>query len=328
MENHIAYNKEEIKFKQVRDFGQLLLAPFAFFKQEFKKLSKALLFYASPFLIIGLTIIVFFVKSITDRASFDDKEFIISTFLYIGSFFLSLIISFSMANAVITSYVSLYADKGREGFSLEDVWNKAKKNFFKLFGQGFVVVLMIMIGLLFFYIPGIYLQIALSFVYIASVHEKIPFGKAVGRSFQIISGEWWSVFALNLVFGFLLSIVSYILIIPIYAVIFIGAATGFENIGIFISIGVFTVLYFFLYLFMYSVQSLLIDFQYFSIIEKKESPGLLQRVRKIRNEDEGNSDFVISPENEPDLLEKKQEKEKSHFDSFDYTENDNRFKPK
>lgn len=350
MIDHIAYNIEYMKFRQTRDFGQLLLAPFSFIKQEFKRLSKALLYYAGPFLVISLTLIGFFIKMITEKASFDDESFVISTFIYAGSFLLFMLFAFSMANVVIHSYVALYVEKGRDGFDLDDVWSMSKKNFFSFLGQQFVLGLLIMVGLMFCYIPGIYLQVSTSFVYIASIHENKSFGKSLTRSFQVIKGEWWTTFALTMVMGIILSIVSYILIIPIYAIIFVGAATGTQGAGMFIAGGVFVVLYFILYLFMYAVQVLMSNFQYFNLIEMKESPGLLKKVREIKVEGEdddktfyGNENNFktnsetynenqyrqpVKPNNEDitkDEPKKKKSENDADFDRFDFSENDNRF---
>jgi len=344
MENHIAYNKDYINFRKVRDFGELLGAPLVFLRQEFKMFSKAMLLYAGPFLIISLIVIGFLIKHLLAGTSFENNsELFGATMLYIAAALVFFVLAFSMANSVLHSYVSLYVERGKDGFTLEDVWMEAKSNFFPLWGKQIVVGIITMFGFLFLYIPGIYLQIALSFVFIASVQEKLNFGKSISRSFQLIRGEWWIAFALNMILGIVISIVSYILIIPAFIIMAVGAATGSGNIGMIVMYAVLAILYFALYLFMYSVQILLSDFHYFSIVEAKESPGLMQKVRAMRTEekpvyhpDTATEKFDIDTyakkkdiENEriKDSLkepENTETKKNNRFDNFDYEE-DNRF---
>ena len=105
MEDYTAYGQEFIKFRQTRDFGKLLGAPFVFFKQEFKMLSKALLFYAGPFLLVALLGMSVFMTEIFNSAINKVDPFT-GIFGYIALFMIFLMLGFSMANAVINNYVT------------------------------------------------------------------------------------------------------------------------------------------------------------------------------------------------------------------------------
>jgi hypothetical protein len=45
-------NQQQINFKEQREFGQILNSTFAFLRQNFSKLGKALIFFAGPFLLL------------------------------------------------------------------------------------------------------------------------------------------------------------------------------------------------------------------------------------------------------------------------------------
>jgi hypothetical protein len=278
------FGQESIKFSQIRDFGKLLGAPFTFYRQEMKMLTRALLIYAGPFLLISLVLLGIFMQQIfTNFASRSDIW--VDAFAYIGLFLFFIMLAFSMAGTVVNCYVVLYEERGRNNFTLDDVWTMTKQNYFRILGSQLLIFFLVLIGLVFCYIPGIYLQVALSFVYIAMLKEKISFSEAFGRSFQIIKGEWWFTFGLILVLGMILGFISYIFIIPPYVAGIASALTNSFGLTTKILMIVFVALYFVFYLFMFAVQTILNDFIYFSLVEKKESPGLLNRIQTINTDE-------------------------------------------
>lgn len=277
------FGQESIKLNEVRDFGKLLGAPFTFFRQEMKPLSRALLMYAGPFLLISQVLLGIFLQQIFTNV-INNMTIWVNIFAYISLFFFFLILAFSMALTVINSYVILYEERGRDNFTLDDVWEMTKNNFFKVLGAQFLVLMLVIVGFVFCYVPGIYLQTALSFVNISMMKEKISFGEAFKRSFEIIRGEWWFIFGLTLVMGLILGFISYIFILPPYIAGIASAFTNTFSVTTKILIVVFVVLYFVFYLFMFSIQTILTDFEYYSLIEKKERPGLFNRIQAINQE--------------------------------------------
>ncbi len=93
--------------------------------------------------------------------------------------------------------------------------------------------------------------------------------------------------------------------------------------------GIASLLLLFLFqIFAYSIQQLTINFQYFSLVEEKESPELLRRVNAMRNtvdsEPESKFSFATEKENQPTEVNPFSDaaKEDNKYDDFE------RFKPK
>ncbi len=147
--NYNDYNKTHIQFQEVRDFGALMGAAFSFYKQEFKLLTKALLFFATPFVVVGTVLLGIMGSLLMDFRGPEDSM-VIQIFSFIAGFMLLLLIGYSMVNAVIHNYTNIYVEKGKGNFELNDIWEGVKSNFFKLFFDQLAIGIAVFIGLMFF----------------------------------------------------------------------------------------------------------------------------------------------------------------------------------
>lgn len=83
--------------------------------------------------------------------------------------------------------------------------------FWPFLGSSFLVALIAGIGMLLFVIPGIILGIYLSFVPFLVIDQNISAGQAIGESFRLLKGSFWSV--LGFVFlAFLLNLLGALLL--------------------------------------------------------------------------------------------------------------------
>ena len=153
-----------------------------------------------------------------------------------------------------------------------------------------------------FYLPGIYLAIALTFFSIIIVYEDVAVGKSISRSFEVIKGHWWLTLGVILIFGMIIGFASYIFIIPVYVVL-IAAAIGGTSIGVgsVIVIVLSVALYFVAYIFFISLQQIIVAFLYFSLVTKKEGLGLFDRIDAI-NEEENSKEANIFKIKEDDAI--------------------------
>ncbi len=305
--------KENVDFIKTRDFGDKLGAPIYFFIQEFKLLSLTILRFAGPWLAITILATSLISNSIY-KASISNTEPNEVVILYGFLILLFLMIGFLVSIAATHSYISLYVKEGKGNFTIEDVGNLIKKKIFKIFFAGILISLIVVLGFLFFYIPGIYLAIAMSFFSIVIVYEDANIGESISRSFKIIKGHWWETFGLTFVFGLIVGFASYVFIIPIY-VIFIVAAIGGKTIGAgsVIVLILFISLYFVAYMFFVSLKQTIIAVQYFSLITNKEGMGLKERIASINKEKEIKKGAIFEEKTETednweDLLEKHKKK--------------------
>ncbi len=305
--------KENVDFIKNRDFGDKLGIPIFFFIQEFKFLSLIILRFAGPWLAIVILVTSLISNSIY-KASISNTEPTEIVILYGFLILLFLMIGFLVSIATTHSYISLYVKEGKGNFTIDDVGNLIKKKIFKIFFGGILISLIVVVGFLFFYIPGIYLTIAMSFFTIVIVYEDAKIGESISRSFKIIKGHWWETFGLIFIFGLIVGFASYVFIIPIY-VVFIVAAIGGKTIGVgsVIVLVLFISLYFVAYMFFVSLKQTIIAVQYFSLITNKEGLGLKERIDSINKEKEIIKEdiFEEKTENEEkweELLEKHKNK--------------------
>lgn len=275
-------NQEFIKLEKRRDFGDLMSATFNFVRQEFRYLFKALLVYILPFAIIGGILGGYFIDNIfylmEEPASSEmPEEFALVLLVYP---FMILMILFIYL--VTYAYLAEYYDNGPQ-VELNRIHNRIWSNFWGFFGLGFLVGIIVIIGTLFLFIPGIYLGIALSLAFSIKIFENTSIGDAIGRSFKLIKNYWWQTLGLSLIMGLIGSIINSIFLIPAYVIIAINAffaADGGSN-SIPVPINALAVT---LSIFSYVITSLtiiVIAFQYFNIKERKEGTSLTDRIDQM-----------------------------------------------
>lgn len=290
MENN-KYYKEDFDFLKVRDFGELIGTPFYFFRQEFKNILKVIFRYAGPFFLAGIILISLFSKDIFSGSMTSGRFYnsflplFISGVLYLISAYMLFILSLS--------YITLYVKQGRYNFTHAEVWSLAKKKMLPAFGLSMLLSLIVFIGAIFFYIPGIYLAIALSFSFVAMVFDNLDVGKSISRSFQIIKGHWWFTFGIFLVFSLIVGFVSYFFLLP---VMFIAAysfsSNDFSVIQLLLVIFSITI-YFILYVFAIVLQQILSASLYLSFYTELEGADLMKKINAIVPEQEYSGEPAI-----------------------------------
>jgi hypothetical protein len=274
-------NQSKIELRKVRDFGGILGITFEYIKQNFKVLFKANLFIGAPFILLAGVFLGIYQSSILNFQVNQD-------FAQLGIPFLLSMLFTMLAYLIITtvtySHLMLYNNSELESFDIEQVWQKVKSIFWMILFTGLGYVFIVGFGFILLIIPGIYLSIALSLIFIIRLEEEISFFDAVSRSIKIISGNWWFTFGLILVVGIIQGFLSFILYVPNYIVMIfmtfagIDSTTGETGRILFIlssivaSLGVLT----------YSISTIAIAFQYYNLVERKEAPGLIQQIENIK----------------------------------------------
>jgi hypothetical protein len=280
----------EINFKKSRDFGDLLSDTFGFLKQEFKFLMKVLLIYAGPFALITAIAAAWMQKGVFSMMGMMVSQKPMEVLAEFGLKFLiymsSALVSTTVLFCVIYSYINLYVDKGKDGFTPEDVWRHVGKKFFRTLWAMIVVSILFTIGFMLCFVPGIYLIVSFCLVMSVVFFEDQPLGSAMERSISLVKSDWWITFAIIIILYILMTVISYIFMIPgTIASFFISINTlkggGSEDASliymILIALGTF------LASFVAAVPHITFALHYYSQIEKKESPGLFNRIEQINN---------------------------------------------
>jgi hypothetical protein len=285
-------DQQHINFKQQRNFGQVLNATFGFIRQNIGKLGKALLFFAGPFLLLQGIALVYYesnVVSLTNVLRTYGLGAILTEFFF---YFSILMVAALLSNMVILltiyGYTKLYIEKGKDGFSLEEVWKFILKNFFKILGATILGGLVIGVGAVMCVIPGIYLWVSLSLMTIVILFEDMSIGESFSRSFKLTHYHWWWIVLLILVVYLIITLVSLPFTIPQAIVSLIYRLNSIhlnneEPETIKYLMITFTILSSFVRSLMVGIFYIALTFEYFSIVEQKENPSLLQKIEEIKN---------------------------------------------
>lgn len=326
-------NFNVIDFHQARDFSKKMNVTFEFIRQNFKSLGKSILAIAGPPVLVASMIIGSFMGeflSLTQTAASNpgDTEAFQNYFMSV-SFWLQLvlmmvffIVSSVMTIATINNYIILYGEKQTNQIEVREVWERVRSTFWMYFATMFFfwllliaayIVLIIPVALLAAISPALiffgvmilfcgifYSMVSVSLTFIVRAYENKGFFDAIGRSFKLVQGKWWSTFGLIMILYFVMMTISYIFIIPWYAVTFVSAlhntspetfqepSPTWEVMTI-----VFFTFYYVAQMVLSSLPNIGIAFQYFNLVELKEAKGLMGKIDTL-----GESQAPLSPTEE------------------------------
>lgn len=283
-------NTPVINFKERRDFGQILNTTFLFARQNMRLLGKALLIYAGPFILIaGFTSGLYQLSSINYNPAslrYGDYEHLTSMIMYLSIYMAGLILSNTMIMATVYGYLKLYIQEGKENITLDKIWALIRKNYFRLLLSAFLGGLMIVVGFLFCILPGVYLAISFSFLFVIMVYEEKGFGSALRRSFSLTHFQFWWTLLIVMVLGFIIGLVGYLFSLPqvilsfVYTTNSLSSGSEMPESGKYIMIILAIVATAFNSM-LSAIPFIGITLQYFNIVEQKESPALLQKIEEI-----------------------------------------------
>ena len=144
------------------------------------------------------------------------------------------------------------------------------------------------IGVFFLFGGWVYLLVAASLTFIIRAYESNGFFEALVRSFKLVKDKWWSTFGLVMILYFIMFVTSYIFIMPWYLV---SAAAAVHSVSTntfeepssswqLMTIVAFT-LYYLVQMVLAALPNIGIAFQYFNLLELKESKGLITQIQSI-----------------------------------------------
>jgi len=273
-------DQNKIEFRKVRDFGGLLNVTFDYIKKNFKVLFKSNLFISAPAILLAGVFMGLYQSSMFNFTDYPDLALIGIPFL-IGMFFT--VLAYLIITVVTYSHLMVYKQSEDGVFDIDDVWKLVKKYFFLILFTGIGYSLAVGLGFIFLIIPGIYLSIALSLIFIVRLEEELGFFDSVSRCIKLIKDNWWFTSGLIIVVGFIQGFLIYALYIPNYIVMFFTAFAGYDQeagslnkilyiiSSIISSLGTLS----------YMISTIAIAFQYYNLVERKEAPGLLKQIDEI-----------------------------------------------
>ena len=207
-----------IEFKKQRELGDILSDTFAFLRNEFKPFTATFFKIVGPYLLIMMISLALYMYYIGDSFSLlmfnSDAVPNIPMILLIGGLYMvSIILVYVMAQSTVLHYIRSYAN-GKGKIDFHAIKSEVYASFLKFIGLGFLVAICLMAGLMFCFIPGIYLWVPLSLAFAIMVYNRLSVTDAFSYSFTLIKDYWWITFATMLVIAIIVYIASYAFALP------------------------------------------------------------------------------------------------------------------
>lgn len=294
MENH-----SFIEFKKERDLGAIINDTFAFIRENWKPYFGAVIKIAGPFILAGSILMVVFlgyymgvageIANVSNNGNPEDVfGLMIPMFGWIG--LLAIVFMFVYIVVSLTSlyYVKSYISNNGD-VKIADVSANTFKNIWKFLGLAILIVLMIIVGAILCYLPGIYLAIVLSLATSIMVFEDKSIGDSISHCFVLIKGQWWNTFGVLLVVGILVNILGYAFSVPalIYQLVSDGTLMGesdptavFDIMKDPINIGLNVIAYIGKFV-LSSITLIAAVFIYYDLNEQKNLTGTIEKIDSL-----------------------------------------------
>ena len=144
-------------------------------------------------------------------------------------------------------------------------------------GGGIALVVLLVFGV---YGVLIWLTVTLSLYFPVLWLEDVGVMEALRRCFYLIKGKWWSTLGLSFVIGLIQGSISYIFIIPMYALMFLQALKVTSEESPVLMSGA-ALLYAGGYMLLSTLPLLAHSFQYFNLSERRDSLGSRQLLGRL-----------------------------------------------
>lgn len=314
-------NQEKINFRQVRDFGETFNASIKLVRQNFRIFLKSLVFIAGPFLLISSIAGAFYqANAITMQSRLqsgmmsgygsDPWDIIFEQF---GWTYIIFLISSILANLALVgtvySFMINYSEKGPGQFTVNDIGNTLLKNAGGIIGiffgltlllivviggavalgvaigvavpvLGFLFIVAALFGMLILFPPLIW---QLSAVYLVKMDEGSGVLGSFGKTREVMKGNFWWTWLIVVCTSFAIGIIGVVFTLPQIAyqlILTYSSLQGGENdtsIGFVVVATVCT----FCTTLLYSVMYVINGVHYYSLAEKNDGKGLMERINEI-----------------------------------------------
>lgn len=291
--------KNKIDFNKKRNLGDILSDGIKFFLSNFASIGRQALLYGLPIIVILLIFYFFF-----DFNPFTDPDWVED----IGWDSLFSITTYSIANILITllvgssvlSFVKVYLDKDEKPTDAE-VFSQMKKLVPAFILIGLIWIAILSLAIFIIAIPFILELFILGIIlvplgFVASCYLLVPLYlsypiltfrtsdaiEAFKYSFELIKGQWWFSFGTIFIVFLIVSVASYILVLPVTVLSFMEMISSEDGPGNYLmyqkiqyligSVGNILSLMFYIPC---------ICLLYFTLVERKEHISLKEKIRDV-----------------------------------------------
>lgn len=284
--------QNEFTLRQKRGIGETISDSFSYFKFHFKPIMKAVLILPLPIMMVGAIFIgifygQFFETMMQNMDQFDPTPDLGNTiFLFIGGLFLAM--GGVVFQATIVEYMKLSLILNKSEIQISDIINGMKKRIGYYIAGSILIYIILVVSMFLLILPFILLLVVFSVYYFTiAIDDKDP-GSAIGRSFEIIWGNWWKSFIIYFIMNIIMVLITYALYLPFSLLTIFGGFSSDdpamlqENLGLFMSI--FMPIMVILSSLTSTLLFISIGINYFSLVEEKEEVGLKERIEAVETE--------------------------------------------
>lgn len=202
--------KTYLELRKRRELGEILSDTFTFARINSKSLIPVLIKTTGIFFLIHLLF------SVAYQYTTMENMVLTNTGLFFGSLFLMLLgslIYYASASAAIYSYMINYTEtKGL--VHTDQIIQSSRSKLVSLLLLGILSYFILITGLLFFLIPGVYLLVPVALSFPLLIFRNLGKRDSLKASFKLISDRWWITFGTLLVVGIVIGIISFVFSLP------------------------------------------------------------------------------------------------------------------
>lgn len=276
---------QPIVLLQQRDFGQKINASFDFAMKNLGPLAKSIMFIAGPpALLSGIAQGMYQSRLLTAGIQKNSME---SLYQYLTlEYFLVVLLSsvtYFLCYAAVSSFMVLYEEKGLGSkITPGDVWQKIVENLSVSITSSILALFAILIGLVFFIIPGIYLAVCFQLYLMVVIREKSSATDSLSRSRKLVDGKWWSTFGLVMIMSIIAGIISIVFQFPVLlATILTTLGLGNGIAGSPVVLIIASIISIVGSNFVNGLVWIAVGFQYYNLVERRDGSGLRSEIESL-----------------------------------------------
>lgn len=277
-----------LEFKKRRDFGQVINDTFTFMRQNFKPLIKIYFLFCGLFVLASMTAMLLqqykMVSVVNSIGRTYASGYGLSS-VYGIEYFLSIfltIISYTSMTVAVHSYIAIYVQKGNAIPTTDEVWGYFKYYFFRVFWSSIVLSLLLGVGMLFCLVPFFWLFPYVCMVYPIMIIENGKLSYAFNRSFALVKDNFWVTFGTIVIVWIIVYACMSMVILPTSIVNMVGMFSH-KSPQMSLTLSMITTVLQSLCQVFFIVPIITITLSYFSLVEQKESLGLMERITQFGN---------------------------------------------
>lgn len=289
-------NAAPVQLSQVRDFGQIISTTFVFLRQEWRPLLRALTVICVPPAVIAgffLGKTMGDIQSIGYGDSTTDPMWMfkgmLNQLLPMALGYLLLIVALLLVVAVTYEYIRAYHLGEHHGLTPGDLWKRVTGQLGSYAGIGFLCSLLLGVGFVLCFLPGLYVMTVLGLAMVAHAIERTGVTGSMGRSNSLVRDRFWETLGLIIVIGIIQSFITGILMAPftiVSMIVSFNSTFGALQSGaepelpawMAMYTAITTALQMALTMLTYPIVAVALALKYFTLVEEKEGHGLRQRM--------------------------------------------------